>query len=141
MEKCPICGGQVQERLDDFRHVYRGVPVRLTDIPYQVCLDCGEELIDSRYGKIIEETIDQYRQYKDYEYDDLITCEEVSALLAVSYQVVIGMLSDGKLPGTKIGREWRIPYGVMIDYIQSLSANNLSQPEKDIYESSIKLYR
>ncbi|MCK4259825.1 MAG: helix-turn-helix domain-containing protein [Halanaerobiales bacterium] len=55
--------------------------------------------------------------------------------MAVSYQVVIGMLTDGKLPGTKIGREWRVPYGVLMEYIQSISVNNLAQLEKDVFQS------
>ncbi|AZR73576.1 hypothetical protein BBF96_09345 [Anoxybacter fermentans] len=141
VEKCPICGGTVQQRLADFNHHYRGIPIELSEIPYQVCTECGEEFVDSRYGKIIEESIDQYRKFKKYEYNDLLTCEEVAALLAVSYQVVITMLSDGKLPGTKIGREWRIPYGVLMDYIQSMSAHNLSQPEKEIYQAYLDLLK
>ncbi|MCK4259807.1 MAG: helix-turn-helix domain-containing protein [Halanaerobiales bacterium] len=133
VERCPICGGETERLLKKFRHTYYGVPIIVSEIPHLVCAECGEELIDSRYGRIIEETIDQYRKFRNFEPHDLLTCEEVSAFLAVSYQVVIAMLNDGKLPGTKIGREWRVPYGVLIEYIQSISAHNLSQPERNIY--------
>ncbi len=133
LERCPICGGETEQILKNFHHTYHGVPITVSEIPHFTCLDCSEEFIDSRYGRLIEESIDQYRRFKHFEYDDLLTCEEVTALLAVSYQVVIAMLNDGKLPGTKIGREWRVPYGVLMEYIQSMSAHNLSQPEREIY--------
>lgn len=138
VEKCPICGGEVEERLEDFRYAYRGAPIILTKIPQQVCTACGEALIDSRYCKVIEESIDQYRQAKRYEYDDLLTGEEVASLLEVSYQVILAMLSEGKLPGTKVGREWRIHYGLLMEYIQSMCANNLSQPEKELHHAYVE---
>lgn len=132
IERCPICGGLLQQEFEEFNHVYQGTPIVLTDIPHLICTECGEGLVDSRFGKIIEESIDQYRKVKKYDYNDLLTCEEVASILSVSYQVVTGMLSDGKLPGTKIGREWRIPYGLLTEYIQSMSAANLSQSENDV---------
>ena len=134
VERCPICGNKTERKIRDLTHVYCGVPINLSDIPHSVCEECGEEFINSRYGRICEESINQYRKSKKYEYNDLLTCEEVAGLLAVSYQVVLSMLSDGKLPGTKIGREWRIPYGILMEYIQSMSANNLSKAEKEIYQ-------
>ena len=133
IERCPICGGLLQQEFEELDHVYQGTPIVLTDIPHLICTECGEGLVDSRFGRIIEESIDQYRKAKKYKYNDLLTCEEVAAILSVSYQVVSGMLSDGKLPGTKIGREWRIPYGLLMEYVQSMSANNLAQSENDAF--------
>lgn len=138
VERCPFCGGKLEQELKEFSHIYRGATIRLAEIPHFVCSECGEELFDSLYGQIVEESIDQFRSWSAYDYGDLLTCEEVARLLSVSYQVVTTMLSDGKLPGTKIGREWRVPYGVLLDYIQSLSLHNLSEPEKEIYQSLIK---
>lgn len=135
VEKCPNCGGQLVNKNDDFRYVYRGAQITLSEVPHQVCNECGEALVDGCYSHIIEESIDQYRQSKTYEYDDLLTGEEVAGLLAVSYQVIISMLSDGKLPGTKIGREWRVHYGLLMEYIQSMCAFNLSEPERDIHRA------
>lgn len=133
VDKCPICGGQVEERLEDFCYAYSGTPITLTEIPHQVCANCGEALVDSRYGRLIEESIDQYRLAKQHDDNDLLTGEEVANLLAVSYQVILAMLSEGKLPGTKVGREWRVHYGLLMEYIQSMCANNLSAPEKEIH--------
>lgn len=141
VERCPICGGQLEQKQEEFQHVYRGVPIRLSEVTHQVCTDCGEVLVDGQFGKIIEESIDQYRQSKQYEYDDLLTGEEVAGLLAVSYQVVLAMLSDGKLPGTKVGREWRIHHGVLMEYIQGMCASNLSQPEREIHQAFAELRR
>ncbi|MCK4259824.1 MAG: YgiT-type zinc finger protein [Halanaerobiales bacterium] len=62
--KCSICGGEAEEVLRDFRYVYNGVPIILNEIPYLVCKECGEELIDSRYERVIEESINQYRSQK-----------------------------------------------------------------------------
>lgn len=138
VEKCPICGGQVEERFEGFHYAYRGIPITLTEIPHQVCTECGEALLDGRYGRVIEESIDQYRQAKKHEYDDLLTGEEVASLLEVSYQVILAMLSEGKLPGTKVGREWRIHYGLLMEYIQSMCANNLSPSEREIHNAYVQ---
>lgn len=136
LESCPFCGGKLQKKLAQFAHIYRGATIKIADLPHLICKDCGEELFDGVFGRIVEESIDQFRT-KAYGKYDLLTSEEVAKLLAVSYQVVTTMLSDGKLPGTKIGREWRIPYGVLIDFIQSMSVDNLSQPELEIFQSLI----
>lgn len=138
VERCPICGGQVEQKLETFSHVYRGIPIKLTEVPHQVCKACGEVMIDGVYGRVVEESVDQYRDWKRYEVNDLLTCEEVAAVFAVSYQVVVTMLNEGKLPGTKIGREWRVPYGLLMEFVQSMSSNNLTQPERDIHRAYLE---
>ncbi len=139
VEKCPFCGGKLQNKLEEFQHMYRGIPIRLSDIPHQICSECGEELVDSLFGRVIEDSIDQYCAAKVYDYDDLLTCEEVASLLSVSYQAITSMLSDGKLPGTKIGREWRIHYGMLMNHIQAMSTYNLSEVEKEVLIAHLQL--
>lgn len=139
VERCPICGGPVEQRAGMLTHVYRGTVIKVEGVPQLVCMECGEVMIDSQFGRIIEESIDQYRLSKKHDYNDLLTCEEVAALFAVSYQVIVTMLNDGKLPGTKIGREWRVPYGLLMDFVQGMSAYNLTLPEKDIHRAFLEL--
>lgn len=39
---------------------------------------------------------------------DLLTCEEAAAFLRVHPRTVYRLLREGKLPGVKVGRQWRI---------------------------------
>lgn len=39
--------------------------------------------------------------------DEVLTADEAAALLKVSLQTVLKESRDGRLPGIKVGREWR----------------------------------
>lgn len=40
--------------------------------------------------------------------DDLLTSEEVAAILRISYDGCVRMMREGRLPAVKVGRRWYV---------------------------------
>lgn len=51
------------------------------------------------------------------EYPDLLTAEQVGAILGVSRQYVYGMINDGYIFGIKIGKCYRVSKIRLIEYL------------------------
>ena len=47
-----------------------------------------------------------------------LTVDEVAELLRVSSRTVQRLLAEGKLPGVRIGRQWRIPRAELLAYLR-----------------------
>lgn len=48
---------------------------------------------------------------------DLLTTEEVAAILRKSHQVVRRMFSSGELPAVRIGHRWYMPKARLLDIV------------------------
>ena len=51
--------------------------------------------------------------------DKVLTVDEVSQILRVLPKTVRSLLKEGKLPGIKVGRVWRIPEKALRTYLHS----------------------
>lgn len=49
---------------------------------------------------------------------EFLTVEEVAELLRVSSRTVQRLLKEGKLPGVRVGRQWRIPRAELLAYLR-----------------------
>lgn len=45
MKKCPLCGGDLEEKTVSHPQDYRGKIIIMENVPADVCLQCGEVLI------------------------------------------------------------------------------------------------
>jgi len=63
--------------------------------------------------------------------DDLLTTKQVQELLQVDRTTIYRMLKDGRLPGVKIGQQWRFPVQEVREFISGAPRNvpEESQPE------------
>ena len=49
--------------------------------------------------------------------EDLLTAEEAASYLRVSVRTVTKLLQEGKMPGRKVGRAWRIRRDAVEAYV------------------------
>ena len=54
------------------------------------------------------------------EYPDVLDVKQVSKLLGVSTKTVYKLLKDGSLPSLRVGREFRIPKVMLMQYMKVL---------------------
>jgi excisionase family DNA binding protein len=59
----------------------------------------------------------------------LYTAAEVAEVLRLNPQVVQRKLQAGEIPGYRIGREWRVEHGKLVEWLEGHS-NQLSDDEK-----------
>ena len=50
--------------------------------------------------------------------EQVFTVDEAAEHLKVRPETVRRLLSQGRLPGNKVGRAWRIPEGALMDYLR-----------------------
>jgi excisionase family DNA binding protein len=60
---------------------------------------------------------------------DLFTPEEVAAYLRVNPQTIYRLLRVGKLPGAKIGHQWRIRRADLDAYLRGATARQGEPPK------------
>ena len=53
---------------------------------------------------------------------DLMTCEEAAAYLRLHTRTVGRLLAQGKLPGVKVGRQWRLRRTDLDAYLRGASS-------------------
>lgn len=56
---------------------------------------------------------------------DLLTPEQAADLLGCETSTINEKLAGRKLPGVKIGREWRIPTRALLDHLNDQARENL----------------
>ena len=59
----------------------------------------------------------------------VLTAEEVASLLRVDLNGVITSISNGELPGNRIGRDWRIDQRALVQWLQGPPPGD--PPEED----------
>ena len=60
------------------------------------------------HGNLKEPTLDN---------DEILTCQEASALLKVSDKTLLKLAREGDLPGQKVGRAWRFCRTDLLAYV------------------------
>ncbi|MFZ1465954.1 MAG: helix-turn-helix domain-containing protein [Anaerolineae bacterium] len=63
-------------------------------------------------------------------FDDLLTAQEVADYLGLHLVTVRDMLRTGKLPGRKVGREWRTLRSELEAWLRQPEPVGDSEPEK-----------
>ena len=63
-------------------------------------------------------------------FDDLLTAQEVADYLGLHLVTVRDMLRTGKLPGRKVGREWRTLRSELDAWLRQPEPVGDSEPEK-----------
>ena len=56
------------------------------------------------------------------EADEVLTCEEASALLKVSNKTLLRLARDGEVPAQKVGRAWRFCRSELLAHVAGRSA-------------------
>lgn len=73
MEFCPICGSKVEKTTTEETYEYKGMQLRVKDLPIFCCSGCGEEFINEEEIGPINKKLDLlYR-----EAENLLTPEEI----------------------------------------------------------------
>ncbi len=72
-----------------------------------VCDKCGAISLQAEEVKMMEAVSRGFAERPANERPDYLNVEETADLLRVSTQTVYNMIRDGRLKGTKFGREWR----------------------------------
>ena len=62
MAKCPVCGGEKAPGTTMFSVDLGDGVVVIRSVPAQVCSQCGEEWIDDKTAKDLEEIVEQARK-------------------------------------------------------------------------------
>ena len=63
---------------------------------------------------------------------EILTIEEVSAMFKVCKRTIYNLLRDNKLPGVKIGGQWRfLRKDLMKIFMQDINNNKRSETEND----------
>lgn len=64
--------------------------------------DADRLIIESRREERLSFDLATHRRY-------FVTATELAGYLGVDRRTIVGMITDGKLEGVKVGRCWRIP--------------------------------
>lgn len=56
--------------------------------------------------------------------EQIFTVDEAANKLKVRPETVRRLLSQGRLPGNKVGRAWRIPEGALMDFLRGHDASD-----------------
>lgn len=75
-------------------------------------------------------------QGNDMTLDDLLTAQEVADYLGLHLVTVRDMLREGKLPGRKVGREWRVLESELMDWLRKLESPANDEQQKSRVEQS-----
>jgi excisionase family DNA binding protein/YgiT-type zinc finger domain-containing protein len=115
--KCYICGGNMKQTPKDVEGNWKGRTVVFKGLAPWVCENCGEEAYEPADVDLMQSLI---RGTGDAEpAPEIMNIEEVADLLRISTQTVYTLARNGKLPATKIGREWRFSRFKIMDLINS----------------------
>ena len=103
--QCYICGAEMKRVKKDVDATWKGRTITFRGMDVWSCEACGEEAYQPDDVMLMQELIKG--TLKDKEYPEIMNVGEVADLLRVSNQTVYNLVTEGRLPATKIGREWR----------------------------------
>lgn len=105
MRTCVTCGGRMKEVTTSIEAGWGKYDLLIKGVKAWRCENCGEEEYDSKEIELVEALSRAYSELT--ERPAALNVEEVADLLRISKQTVYNLIKAGKLPATKIGREWR----------------------------------
>ncbi|TDA68587.1 MAG: helix-turn-helix domain-containing protein [Clostridia bacterium] len=103
--QCYICDGEMEKVKKDVETTWKGRTIVFRGMDAWVCSSCGEEAYEPDDVRLMQGLIQG--TLNKPEYPEVMNVEEVADLLRVSNQTVYNLVKSGRLPATKIGREWR----------------------------------
>ncbi len=103
--ECYICGAEMKRVKKDVDAIWQGREIAFRGMNVWLCEACGEEAYEPDDVRLMQGLIKG--TLKDREYPEIMNVGEVADLLRVSNQTVYNLVTEGRLPATKIGREWR----------------------------------
>lgn len=115
--KCYICGGTMKQIPKDVEGNWKGRTVVFKGLSPWICEKCGEEAYEPADVDVMQSLIRGTGETEPA--PEIMNIEEVADLLRVSAQTVYTLVRKGKLPATKIGREWRFSRQKILSLINS----------------------
>jgi excisionase family DNA binding protein/YgiT-type zinc finger domain-containing protein len=103
--QCYICGAEMERIKKDVDATWMGRNITFRGLDVWYCAACEEEAYEPDDVRLMQGLIKG--TLKDREYPEIMNVGEVADLLRVSNQTVYNLVTEGRLPATKIGREWR----------------------------------
>lgn len=113
--QCYICDGEMQKVKKDMETTWKGRTIVFRGMDAWVCPSCGEEAYEPDDVRLMQGLIQG--TLRQQEYPEVMNVEEVADLLRVSNQTVYNLVRSGRLPATKIGREWRFSRARILEMI------------------------
>lgn len=129
--RCYICGGEMKRVKKDVETTWKGRTILFRGMDVWVCGSCGEEAYEPDDVRLMQGLIQG--TLNKPEYPEVMNVEEVADLLRVSNQTVYNLVKSGKLPATKIGREWRFSRTRILELLEGETA-----AEKEAYLAARK---
>lgn len=118
--RCYICDGEMKRIKKDVETTWKGRTILFRGIDVWVCDSCGEEAYEPDDVRLMQGLVQG--TLNKPEYPEIMNVEEVADLLRVSNQTVYNLVKSGKLPATKIGREWRFSRARILELLEGEAA-------------------
>lgn len=103
LSHCPICNGDVEDAQITLTYPLKDSFSLCQMVTGQRCLQCKEEFFDD---SILQEANNVVKHISAL-LNDIIDVSELAAYLRTHENTIYSMVKEGKLPGYKVGREWR----------------------------------
>ena len=114
--RCYICDGEVKKVKKDVEATWKGRTIRFRGIDVWVCGSCGEEAYEPDDVRLMQGLVQGMLHRPEYQ--EVMNVEEVADLLRVTNQTVYKLVRSGRLPATKIGREWRFSRAKILEILE-----------------------
>jgi excisionase family DNA binding protein/YgiT-type zinc finger domain-containing protein len=114
---CYLCSGTMKQVKKDVESNWKGRTVVFKGLEPWVCENCGEEAYEPVDVDIMQSLIRGTSAAEPL--PEVMNIEEVADLLRVSTQTIYTLARLGKLPATKIGREWRFSRNKVLELLNS----------------------
>lgn len=114
--RCYLCDGEMKKIKKDVETTWKGRTILFRGIDVWVCGSCGEEAYEPDDVRLMQGLVQGTLNKPDY--PEVMNVEEVADLLRVSNQTVYNLVKSGKLPATKIGREWRFSRAKILELLE-----------------------
>lgn len=129
--RCYVCGGEMKKVKKDVETTWKGRTILFRGMDVWVCDSCGEEAYEPDNVRLMQGLVQG--TLNKPEYPEVMNIEEVADLLRVSNQTVYNLVKSGKLPATKVGREWRFSRTKILELLEGETA-----AEKEAYLAARK---
>lgn len=104
---CYECHGDMIERRIEITSGWGEYELSIKGVKAFVCKNCGAISLQAEEVQMMEAVSRGFAERPENERPNYLNVEETADLLRVSTQTVYNMIRDGRLKGTKFGREWR----------------------------------
>lgn len=120
--KCVECGTVMSLMPTDVQAGWKDYKLVIKGANAYVCPKCGHRAFDFADVKMMQELSQALATVPTP--PEILNVEEAASLLRVSEQTVYNQIRAGKIPATKVGREWRISRSAVLSMIQGSTATD-----------------